>query len=55
MRAISASERVESSLAFLKSPFLLLEKVTCLAVILSIFLILIFCLAIFLEFPQITN
>jgi hypothetical protein len=47
MRAISASQRVESSIAFLNSPLLLLEKVTCLAVVLSIFLIWIFLLVIF--------
>jgi Fe2+ transport system protein B len=46
MRATSASHRTESSSAFFKSPRLLLEKVTCLAVTLSIFLILIFSLAI---------
>ena len=41
--AISASHSVESSCAFLKSPLLLFEKVTCLAAVLSIFLIWIFC------------
>ena len=46
IRATSASQRTESSSAFLKSPLLLLEKVTCLAVALSIFLIWIFSLAI---------
>jgi Fe2+ transport system protein B len=46
MSATSASQRTESSSAFFKSPRLLLEKVTCLAVTLSIFLILIFSLAI---------
>ena len=39
MRPISASQRVESSKAFLKSPFLLFENATSLAVVLSIFLI----------------
>jgi cytoskeletal protein RodZ len=47
MRANSASQRVESSKAFLNSPLLLLEKVTCLAVVLSIFFIWIFLLVIF--------
>ena len=47
MRPISASQRVESSNAFLKSPLLLFENVTCLAVALSIFLIWIFLLVIF--------
>lgn len=46
MRATSASQRTDSSSAFLSSPLLLLENVTCLAVMLSIFLILIFSLAI---------
>ena len=46
MRAISASQRVDSSWAFLKRPFLLFENVTCLAFMLSIFLIGIFFLAI---------
>uniref|UniRef100_A0A2P2K013 Uncharacterized protein n=2 Tax=Rhizophora mucronata TaxID=61149 RepID=A0A2P2K013_RHIMU len=52
MRATSASQRTESSAAFLKSPRLLLEKVTCLAVMLSIFLILIFSLAIAASFSR---
>uniref|UniRef100_A0A2P2J909 K-box region and MADS-box transcription factor family protein n=1 Tax=Rhizophora mucronata TaxID=61149 RepID=A0A2P2J909_RHIMU len=39
MRATSASQRTESSSAFLKSPLLRFENVTCLAVALSIFLI----------------
>lgn len=43
---MSASQSVESSRAFLKSPLLLFEKVTCLAVMLSIFLICIFFLVI---------
>jgi cytoskeletal protein RodZ len=47
MRANSESQRVESSKAFLNSPLLLLEKVTCLAVVLSIFFIWIFLLVIF--------
>ena len=47
MRPISASQRLESSKAFLKSPLLLFENVTCLAVVLSIFLIWIFLLGIF--------
>lgn len=38
-RATSASQRTESSSAFLKSPLRRLENVTCLAVALSIFLI----------------
>lgn len=46
IRPISASQRVESSWAFLINPLLLFEKVTCLAVILSIFLIWILCLTI---------
>lgn len=46
MTPTSASQRMESSSAFLKSPLLLLEKVTCLAVVLWIFLIWIFSLAI---------
>jgi len=53
IRAISASHRTESSAAFLKIPLLLFEKVTCLAVMLSIFLIFIFSLAIFSDFPAI--
>lgn len=55
IRATSASQRTESSSAFLKSPRLLLEKVTCLAVTLSIFLILIFSLAILLSFKDQTH
>lgn len=46
MRATSASHKTESSLAFLNSPLRRLEKVTCLAVALSIFLIWIFSFAI---------
>uniref|UniRef100_A0A0A9HNE2 Mads2 n=1 Tax=Arundo donax TaxID=35708 RepID=A0A0A9HNE2_ARUDO len=42
MRPTSASHRMESSLAFLSSPFRLLENVTCLFVELSILLISIF-------------
>lgn len=49
IRATSASQRTESSSAFLKIPLRLLEKVTCLAVALSIFLIWIFSLAISLR------
>lgn len=53
IRATSASQRTESSSAFLKSPLRRLENVTCLAVALSIFLIWIFSLAIF--FTQVIN
>ncbi|CAA6670099.1 unnamed protein product [Spirodela intermedia] len=42
MRPIWASQRTESSWAFLSSPFLLFEKVTCLLIGFSIFLISIF-------------
>lgn len=43
--ATSASQRIDSSSAFLNNPFLLLEKVTCLAAVLSILLSLSFSLA----------
>lgn len=46
IRAISTSQRVDNSWAFLKSPLLLFEKVTCLAAKFSIFLIWVFCLTI---------
>uniref|UniRef100_A0A0A9AYM6 Mads2 n=1 Tax=Arundo donax TaxID=35708 RepID=A0A0A9AYM6_ARUDO len=49
MSPTSASQRMESSLAFLSNPFLLLEKVTCLLVELSILLISIFPLPISLS------
>lgn len=39
MRVTSASQRMASSSAFLKSPLLLLEKVSCLAAASSIFFI----------------
>lgn len=50
--ATSASQSTESSSAFLNSPLLLLEKVTCLAVALSIFLICIFSLAMIISALQ---
>jgi hypothetical protein len=43
--ATSASQRIDNSSAFLNNPFLLLEKVTCLAAVLSILLSLSFSLA----------
>jgi hypothetical protein len=46
IRATSASHSIDSSSAFLNKPRRLLEKVTCRAVVLSIFLICILSLAI---------
>lgn len=42
IRPTSASHKIPNSFAFFKSPFLRLEKVTCLLVVLSILLITIF-------------
>lgn len=55
IRAISASQRVESSWAFLKSPLLLFENVTCRAAVLAIFLISILCLVILFPLHSIKN
>ena len=52
MRPTSASQRIASSLAFLKIPFRRLEKVTCLLVELSILRITIFPLPISLDLNQ---
>jgi len=46
MSATSASQRTDNSKAFLSSPFLLLEKVTCLLVAFSILFIWVFPLTI---------
>lgn len=50
IRATSASQRTESSKAFLRSPLLLFENVTCLLVAFSILFIWVFPLTIFFFF-----
>jgi len=52
MSATSASQRTESSKAFLSSPFLLFEKVTCLLESFSILFIWAFPLTIFVDFEE---